>query len=244
MSPTKVALIVQARMASTRLPGKILKEVLGKPLLSYLIERLRRVRLAETLVLATTTHSREQPIVDLCEKEKVSCFRGSEEDVLARYEEAAKFCGASSVVRITSDCPLIDPELIDQVIDYYQSHPVDYVSNTLVPSYPRGMDVEVFSFKALQEAAHEATSLYDREHVTPFIYHHPDRFRLANVSYPQNESSHRWTLDTIEDFELIEKLIENLYPTHPEFTLSDLLKLSARHPEWSLINAHIKQKNV
>lgn len=237
----KTLILVQARMTSTRLPGKVLKEVLGKPLLSYLIERLKCVGQADALVIATTINPLDEAIVHLCEKENVPYFRGSEEDVLSRYCEAAKLHKAGTVVRVTSDCPLIDPEVIDEVIMFYRKQSVDYASNALTRTYPRGMDTEVFSFKALEEAAEEATLSSEREHVTPFIYQHPERFKLANLSYVTNQSHHRWTVDTKEDFQLISKLLEALYPTHPHFTLKDLLELIKKHPEWSSINQHTRK---
>lgn len=239
-------LIVQARMASTRLPGKILKTVLGKPLLEYQIERLKRVKLKDEIVIATTTKDTEEPIIELCERLNVPYFRGSEEDVLSRYYWAAQQNHADLVIRITSDCPIIDPAIIDKVIEYYliHSNQFDYVSNTLERTFPRGMDTEVFSFKALSEAYNEAKDESEREHVTPFIYRNTYRYRLANVSYFEDQSKHRWTVDTMEDFQLIKRIIEHLYPINPSFTLEDTLKLLQEHPDWYYLNAHIEQKKI
>jgi spore coat polysaccharide biosynthesis protein SpsF len=240
----KTVIIVQARMTSSRLPGKVLKTVLGKPLLEYQIERLKRVKLADEIVIATTTNDTDQPIVDLCKRLAVPYFRGSEEDVLARYHGAAVEHHADLIVRVTSDCPLIDPHVIDKVIKTYQyACPVyDYVSNCRERYYPRGMDTEVFSFSALDEAFHEATIPPDREHVTPFIAMRPERFKQVNVTYHEDQSRHRWTVDTQEDFLLISKIIEELYPLNKEFTLKDVLDVLQCHPGWHLINAHIEQK--
>jgi spore coat polysaccharide biosynthesis protein SpsF len=240
----KIVIIVQARMTSTRLPGKVLKQVLGKPLLEYQIERLQRVKLADEIVIATTTKATDNPIVELCDRLLMPYFRGSEEDVLARYYGAAKAHHADIVVRVTSDCPLIDPQIIDRVIQYYIKDPdkYDYVSNGLQRTYPRGMDTEIFSFKALNEAFLEATEQPDREHVTPFIHRQPERYKLGSVLYADDRSQHRWTVDTPEDFDLIRKILEAIYPQHPEFSLEDCLHLLDRHPEWSKINAHIEQK--
>ena len=168
----RVVIIVQARMTSTRLPGKVLKTVLGKPLLEYQIERLRRVKLADEIVIATTTNNADQPIIDLCDRLSIPYYRGSEDDVLARYHSAAIFHQADTVVRVTSDCPVIDPQVIDRVIyTYIDEHPkYDYVSNCLERTYPRGMDTEIFSFNALEQAFQQAITQPDREHVTPFIY--------------------------------------------------------------------------
>ncbi|MDZ8135045.1 MAG: glycosyltransferase family protein [Nostoc sp. DedQUE04] len=238
----KTVIIVQARMTSTRLPEKVLKKVLDKPLLEYQIERLKRVKLIDEIVIATTNNSTDLPIIELCDRLSIPYFRGSEEDVLARYYGAAKEHQADVVVRVTSDCPLIDPQVIDKVIQFYINYEYDYVSNSLERSYPRGMDTEVFSFLALHQAFVEATAQPDREHVTPFIYMHPERYRLAQVVYSENESSHRWTVDTADDFELIKRIIEALYPEIPKFTLEDCLDLLRKYPDWSRINAHVEQK--
>lgn len=237
-------IIVQARMASTRLPGKILKKVMGKTLLEYQIERLSRVSLADRTVIATTINESDLPVVELCNRLSVPCFRGSEEDVLSRYHGAALLHEADAVVRITSDCPLIDPYVVDKVIDFYLKHypEYDYVSNTIKRTYPRGMDTEVFSFNALERAHAKATSTLDREHVTPFIHRQPERFNIANVCYKKDISMHRWTVDTNEDFELIEKIIANLYPVKPLFGMEDVLKLLEETPDWININAHVEQK--
>jgi spore coat polysaccharide biosynthesis protein SpsF len=240
-------IIVQARMASTRLPGKIMKEVLGKTLLEHQIERLRRVKQADKLVIATTDHGEEQPIVDLCERLGVDSFRGSEKDVLSRYYGAATQYGADMVVRITSDCPLIDPAVVDGVIDHFQRRhsEVDYASNTFPElTYPRGMDTEVFSYRALKEAYQEAVDLPEREHVTIFIKRRPERYRIVNLPYRQDVSRHRWTVDTPEDLELIARILTALYPQNPEFTLEDCLDLLRKHPEWEEINGEVRQKLV
>ncbi len=234
-------------MGSERLPGKILKEVLGKPLLGYQCERLARVTLKEKLVIATTTHRADDEVVEFCKNRGLICFRGSEEDVLARYYEAATREGAEVVVRLTADCPLIDPELVDQVIRFYSENrsKFDYVSNVLERTYPRGMDCEVFGYSTLAEAHRQAQLKMDREHVTRFIYSHPERYRLGGVTAAgKNESHRRWTVDTPEDFELIRKVLTELYPKNPNFLMADVLALLARHPDWENLNAHIQQKDT
>lgn len=240
----KVVTIVQARMTSTRLPGKVLKPVLGKPLLEYQIERLQRVKFADEIVIATTTNATDDPIVELCDRLSVPYFRGSEADVLARYHGAATAHYADVVVRVTSDCPLIDPKVIDRTIQYYLDFQdeFDYVANCLKRTYPRGMDTEVFSFTALNEVFLEATAQPDREHVTPFIHRQPTRYNLGHVLYAKDCSQYRWTVDTPEDFELIQNILEAIYPENSEFSLEDCLQLLDRHPKWSKINAHIEQK--
>lgn len=233
---------VQARMGSTRLPGKVMKTVLGKPLLEFLIERLKRVKKATAIVVLTTTDARDDAIVNYCKEHNIACIRGPEDDVLARYWLAAKERKPTNILRVTSDCPLIDPEIIDQLITVFESGSYDYVSNSLERTYPRGLDVEMFTIKGLNHAYEEAKDPFEREHVTPYFYRHPELFRLKNVSSPEALSHHRWTVDTLEDFTLIKLILENLYPTNPHFLLNDVLNLLKIHPDWLKINAHIKQK--
>lgn len=242
----KTVIISQARMTSTRLPGKILKEVLGRPLLEYQIERLKRVTNADAVIIATTVNATDDAVATLCDRLATPCFRGSEEDVLARYYHAAEKYGADTVVRVTADCPLIDPVIVGTVIARYLEGQgtLDYVSNTLVRTYPRGMDTEAFSFKALAEAFREATLPPQREHVTPFIHSQPERYRQASVENPVNCSKYRWTVDTPEDFELIKQILAAVYPQTPHFSMADCLKAYERHPEWQTINSHVEQKKI
>lgn len=224
-----------------------MKEVLSKPLLEYQIERVRRSKLINQIVIATTIRETEQPIIDLCERLSVDYYRGSEDDVLMRYFEAANKYDAELVVRITSDCPLIDPHIIDEIITKYLSNncSYDYVSNTIERTYPRGLDVEVFSIKALEQSNNEATAPEDREHVTPYINLHPDKFNIGVVKHPVDLSSYRLTVDTEEDLELISRVLEELYKKKREcFTLEDIIVLLQQHPEWILLNSHIEQKKL
>jgi len=237
-------IISQARMTSTRLPGKVLKEVLGKPLLWYQLTRLRQVKSADCIVVATTQNSTDDPVVDFCKSMEVQCFRGSEDDVLARFYKAASFIKADAVVRVTADCPLVDPEVIDTVIRYFKDNNFDYVSNTLERSYPRGLDVEVFSYKALAEAYYRAVLPAEREHVTPFLYCRTGEYKVGNVKSKEDNSKHRWTVDTIEDFELIKEMLEYLYPINPSFSLEDCIQAHRKHPHWAKINAHVEQKRT
>ena len=241
----KIVAIVQARMGSTRLPGKSLRCILDKPLLKYEIERIRRSSLIDEVIIATSTAPLDQAIVHFCKEEKIPVYCGSEGDVLNRFFEAAKSFHADVIVRICGDCPLIDPNVIDLVIERYlnKSNPkTDYVSNTLIRTYPRGLDVEVFSYVSLAIANYEAKHLSEREHVTPYLYNHPERFNLLNVSARSNESHHRWTVDTEEDFILVSRIIEHLYPLKPLFNQKDVFELLLEHPTWVELNAHIKQK--
>lgn len=240
----QVAIIIQARMGASRLPGKPLKEVLGKPLLFYLIERLKKC--AMKIVVATTQQVQDESIASYAQSREVDVVLGDEEDVLSRYWLAAEKANCDVIVRITADCPLMDPQLVLQFVREFLSNysSLDYLSNTLVRSYPRGLDIEVFSKKALQRALQEAKAPEEREHVTPYFYRHPESFRLKNVLYHHDESSHRWTVDTLEDFELIRRFIEMLYPKNPFFSFEDMLLVIKKHPEWEEINRHIEQKGI
>lgn len=242
----RTVIISQARMTSTRLPGKVLKEVCGKRLLEHHIERLQRCKLADEVIVATTTNRSDDPIVALCDSLGIAVFRGSEEDVLARYFGAAQNSGADVVVRVTSDCPLIDPGVVDEIIHTYATNynDFDYVSNTLERTFPRGMDAEIFSFRALDAANSQAVDMSDREHVTPFIWRQPDRFRIHSFVQDKNESQFRLTVDTPEDFELIQWIINQLYPLIPNFSLGDIIKLLQDYPKMAQINAHVEQKKL
>lgn len=232
-------------MGSTRLPGKVLLPVLGKPLLEFQIERLRRVRSGDALAVATSELPADDAIARFCRRLEVSCYRGSESDVLDRYHRCAREIRADVVVRSTADCPLIDPGLVERVIqEFLDRGDCDYGSNaTLHRTYPRGLDVEVFSFKALAEAAGTARDPYEREHVTPFLIARPERYRSFSMAHEEDLSALRWTVDTPEDFELIERILSALYPRNPEFTWLDVLDLVDRNPQWSQLNAHVEQKH-
>lgn len=233
---------IQARMGSTRLPGKTLKQIGDKSLLEILLERLKNVTRASNLCVLTTQKKEDDAIVRFCEKKSIFCFRGPDEDVLSRYSLCAQQRKPSRIVRITGDCPLIDPAVVDTVITAY-SPEYDYVSNTLTRTYPRGMDVEIFSYEALQKASSLAKTPSEREHVTLYMYQHPESFRLLNVASDQDFSHLRLTVDTQEDFEVVKRIFEHLYPKNPRFTLQDIIAAVKIHPEW-ITNAHIQQKKV
>jgi spore coat polysaccharide biosynthesis protein SpsF len=239
-------IISQARMGSTRLPGKVLRTAAGKPFLEHHLERLRRVKGAQAVWVATTVLPQDDPIVELCTRVGVPYFRGSEDDVLARYHGAASEAAAQVVVRVTSDCPLIDPAIVDTVIARLSSDPArpDYVSNTLVRSYPRGLDCEAFRFEVLEEAHRLATRSEEREHVTPYIYWRPERFRIQQEVSPVDLSCNRWTVDTPEDEELVRRLLEAALRANPRFGLPELLQVIEAHPDWPQLNAHIEQKVI
>lgn len=237
--------IIQARMGSTRLPGKVLKKVLNKTLLEYQLERVKRASLIDEIVIATTLNPEDDAIEQLCKNVQIPVYRrGPADDVLARYFGAATLFEGDIIIRLTADCPLIDPTIIDQVINHYLDHlhQVDYVSNTLKRTYPRGMDTEVFSLHSLKVCYRNATKKSEREHVTAYLTNNPSLFKLQNVENQRDESHHRWTVDTSEDFLLIEKVIKQLYPCNPNFTMQDVLTLLEQHHEWQKINSHIEQK--
>lgn len=233
-------------MTSTRLPGKVLKKILGKTLLEYHLERIKLVSSVDEVVVATTVNSADDPIVELCERTDTAYYRGSEPDVLSRYYEAAKHFNADIVMRVTSDCPLLDPVELEKIIKRYIDNrdSFDYVSSFANErTYPRGMEAEVFPFSVLEEVSREALEPRDREHVTTFIYGRPERYRLGGVSYDTDESRYRFTVDTEADFELVAKIIESLYPSKNIFHMRDILELMRTNREWEAINKHVKQKN-
>jgi len=240
-----VVAIIQARMGSTRLPGKVLLKVLNKPLLAYQVERVKRSKLINEIVIATTTEELDQEIVDFCELMSLSYYRGSEDDVLSRYYEAASIYKADIVVRITSDCPLIDPNIIDLVINEFITNmkKIDYASNTVQRSFPIGMDIEVMSFSLIESINRINLVQSFREHVTPYVYK-SGIFIIKQVLQEMDKSHIRLTVDTPEDFILISKVIEELYPKNPSFSLQDLYELFDKKPELLLINHHIKQKKI
>lgn len=236
----KFVVINQARMTSSRLPGKVLKTVLGKSLLEYQIERIRRSKLIDELVIATTTNTEDQPIVELCEKLGVPCFRGSELDVLGRYYGASLQVPSEGIVRVTSDCPLIDPAGIDLTIEQFASSGCDYMSNS--EAFPIGMNAEVFSSQMLTEAHHKGVLPYEREHVTPYFYTRPQQFQLGQVQVSNQFHKYRLTVDTPEDFQLVKILLERLMPTKPAFTLADICHEFEKDPGLQDINRNIRQK--
>jgi spore coat polysaccharide biosynthesis protein SpsF len=237
----KIVAIVQARMGSTRLPGKVLLDLGGETVLARVITRLRRAELVEEVVVATTTSQADEAILEECKRIGVSSFRGSEDDVLDRYYQAATAFGAGAVVRITSDCPLIEPELVDKTIKAFVNRHGDYASNVFPRTYPRGLDTEVFTMPALQRAWKEATQPYQREHVTPYLYEHPEWFRLITVSGTQDYSHYRWTLDTAEDLSLLREIYSRC-DNRDDFHWRKVLSLMEQEPDLAAINGSVKQK--
>lgn len=222
----KVVAIVQARMGSSRLPGKVLKKVLNKSLLDYQMERIKRTKLIDEIVIATTLNPIDDVLVQFCESRSIPYYRGSEQDVLSRYYEAAILFDADVIVRLTADNPLIDPEIIDRTVaEFLSDNTLDYASNTIERTYPRGMDTEVFSFALLEKLNTVATSPSNREHVTSYISEHPTLFRIKQVKDDKNESRFRLTVDTPKDFLIISQITEILYKKCPYFSYDDILSL-------------------
>jgi spore coat polysaccharide biosynthesis protein SpsF len=228
--------VLQARMSSTRLPGKALLRTCGKPLLQHQVERAARARSLDALVVATSTDRSDDPLEALCRRLGVACHRGSLDDVLDRFVGAATPFAPAYVVRLTGDCPLTDPDVIDRVVAAARQDGVDYASNALEPTWPDGLDVECMRFDALQAAAREATKKFEREHVTPFIHAQPRRFTLRSVRNDPDLSALRWTVDEAADFVFVSQVYEHLYPGQPDFRMADVLRLLEREPQLARIN--------
>ncbi len=231
--------IIQARVSSTRLPGKILKKIEGKTILEHVIDRVKAAQNLDDIIVATTVRKEDLEIVKLCASLGISVFCGSEDDVLDRYYQAARLFKVNHVVRITSDCPLIDFKIIDDVTDLYFKEKVDYVSNTIPETFPDGEDVEVFSFKALKTAWKNAKMSSEREHVTPYLKNNPKIFRTVNFKCKIYLADKRWTIDEPEDFEFIRIVYENLYPQDLLFGMDKILLFLKKHPEVKRINKNI-----
>lgn len=234
--------IIQARMGSTRLPGKVLMDLAGEPVLARVVERARRAKTLNEVVVATTVEAADTPIVRLCEARHWPCFRGSEADVLDRYYQAAKAFRADVVVRITSDCPLIEPEVVDRLVgEFLERLPaVEYAANFLpTPTYPHGLDAEVMRFDVLERIWREDTNPAWREHVTLYLLEHPEWFHIHTVSHDPDLSHHRWTVDNAEDLDLVRCIVGHF--GHDRFTWREVLDLLAQHPDWMELNAHIRR---
>lgn len=237
--------VVQARMGSNRLPGKVMTDIAGKPMLERVLRRLSGAYLPDDIAVATTTLSDDDVIASYCEQHGRPCFRGSETDVLDRYYRAAGELGAEVIVRITSDCPLIDPEIVDRVVALVtDAHPgADYASNVLpYRTFPRGLDVEAFTFEMLQRAWRLDRDPASREHVTPFIHRTSSLFRIATVSADADYSDLRWTVDEPEDLALVREIFAQF--GRDRFSWKEVINCYDDHPEWREINCNVSQKAV
>jgi spore coat polysaccharide biosynthesis protein SpsF len=242
----KIVATIEARMASSRLPGKVLLPAGGKPMLKHLVNRLRQVKSIRDVVLATTVNRIDDCLEDFARHEDISCFRGSEEDVMGRVIGAADSVNAGIVVEITGDCPIIDPLLIEQTIQMYLHNPCDFASNSLIRSYPDGMDTQVFSLDTLKRSAALTKDPQHREHVTLHICKHPELFRqVCLIASPDLH----WpelglTLDEKSDYELLKNLIEYFGSSRPFFGCREVIDLLRTRPEWSAINQAVRRKGV
>jgi glutamate-1-semialdehyde 2,1-aminomutase len=228
--------ILQARTSSTRLPGKVLKKILNRPLLELQIEREKRSRMIDHLVVATSNENTDDPLEELCNLLGIECYRGSLDNVLDRFYQVAKKHSPSWIVRLTGDCPLVDPELLDAVIQFCIEGNYDYATNALEPTYPDGLDVEVFRYSALEEAWKESKLPSQLEHVTPYINRQPKKFKIGHYKGDIDLSYLRWTVDEPEDFELVKTIYENLYPINPKFSTNDILVFLEANPIWKTFN--------
>ena len=241
----KVVAIIQARMGSTRLPGKVLLDLAGKPMLARVVERTRQAQMLDEVVVATTVQPADEAIARLCTDRGWLCFRGSEEDVLDRYYRAAITHRADVVVRITSDCPLIEPEIVDRLVcAFLDGQPeVDYACNTLPKrTFPRGLDTEVMRFDALKHAWREDNNPAWREHVTLYIQRNPDLFCIHGIMNEVDHSHMRWTVDTPQDLAFVRRTYEHF--GHDRFSWREVLTVLEEHPEWLEINRHVQQKVI
>jgi spore coat polysaccharide biosynthesis protein SpsF len=236
--------IIQARMGSTRLPGKVLKPILGRPMLAHIVERARWARGVAHVVVATSDQPGDGSIREFCAAHDIACFAGSERDVLDRFYRAAVQYGGDPLLRITGDCPFVDPQVIGRVLDMYRTGPYDFVGvatgagaiHLTAGRFPDGLDTECFSRAALKRAWQEATHPTDREHVTPYLWRVPGRFRVGQLTSDQDYSQLRWTVDTEADYRLVSQIYQALYQVTRPFLMADILDYLAAHPELNAIN--------
>jgi spore coat polysaccharide biosynthesis protein SpsF len=231
----KTVALIQARMSSSRLPGKVLLDIAGRPMLLHVVQRAKRVKSIHLVAVITSTGEDDDAIERLCTENSIACFRGSLDDVLDRYYQAAGYFRAEVVVRLTADCPLLDPHLIDNVVQFFHQGGFDYVSNALECTFPDGLDTEIFRFAALERAWKEARLKSEREHVTAYIYKHPELFRLGSVKQEEDLSAWRWTVDTSQDLEFV-RTVYSFFPD-TDFGMMDILDVMREHPKITEINS-------
>jgi len=242
----KTGLIIQARMGSSRLQGKIMMNIGTKPILQWVIERTKRASLIDKVIVATSVKTEDNIIGRLCKRLDIGCFRGSEHDVLDRYYKASKELKRDSIVRITSDCPFVDPVIIDEVIKIHFKNKNDYTMNNTEDSYPRGLDMEIFNFKSLEESYLNAKNPYQREHVSVYMYEHPEIFKIERVEADGilRRPGYRFCVDTEDDLKLARKIYLMLHRSKKPINAYNIIKLLDLHPELTRINAHVKQKGL
>lgn len=242
-SNPNIVAILQARMSSSRLPGKVLLDLAGRPILAWSVERARRARYVSRVVVATTTEAADDPIVAFCQTRGYPWWRGHPYDVLDRFYQAARHFQADVIVRLTADCPLVDPELIDVTVEALLQQGADFAANRLPPpwrrTYPIGLDVEVCTFQALERAWHEAQAPHQREHVMPYLYEVEGRFRTVILNAEKDYGQVRWTVDTPQDLEVVRKLVA-LLGGRDDFTWREALAVWQAHPELATLNAQVR----
>lgn len=232
----KTNIMLQARMSSNRLPNKVLKPILGKPMLAHQIARLKNVKNVDKIIVVTSNETTDDAIADLCNTIEVNCFRGDLHNVLDRFYQASQQYLCEHIVRLTGDCPLIDANVVDNVIALHQVQNFDYTSNCEPATFPDGLDVEVMTAQALKSAWSQARKPSELEHVTPFIRNNPQQYNCGSYMHACDLSSHRWTVDEKEDFDFVEKIYQGLYSSNKSFNLNDILKYLEKHPELVKIN--------
>ena len=237
----KVDAIIQARLSSTRLPGKILKKVVNKTLLEHIIERIKYSKYIDNIIVATTKNKIDNQICQLLNKIGISYYRGSEEDVLERYYQTAIKFGCEYISRVTADNPFVDPKVTDQVIKMFMKEKLDFAYNDKPPTYPEGINAEIFTFKALQKAQKESMDSFEREHVTQYFYRHPELFKQQNMKNNVDLSYLRWTVDTLDDFRMAQEVYRKLYNDKPIFLMNDILKLIEKYPSIAKMNENVKR---
>ena len=233
--------IIQARMGSTRLPGKVMLPIGHLSMLARVIRRVKRSLYIDEVVVATSDSSNDDRVAEEAKLHDAQVYRGSENDVLDRYYKAAKQFGATNVIRITADCPLIDPGVIDQVMTTFLERKPDYASNCIDRTFPRGLDTEVMTMDALEKAWTESKFTYQRAHVTPYIYKHPDEFKLESVTAGADNSMYRWTVDTQDDLQLVRTLYSR-FGFEDTFTWFDAAMMMDMDPSLTALNQHVEQK--
>ncbi len=240
----RISAIIQARMGSERLPGKVLMNIEGKSMIWHIVNRLRFAKKLNDIILAIPDTKESDKLEEFAKENKIKYFRGSEKDVLARYYEVAKKFKVSVIVRITADCPLIDPRIVDLVIEKHLNSGADYTSNVQNRTYPKGMDVEVFNFVVLKKVHNEAVETSDREHVTFYIRRNFKIFKQTNINNDKNLSLLRWTVDEKEDLEFIREIYKRLYKKGKIFLMEEIVKVLEKEPKLLEINKNIKRKKI
>lgn len=236
----EVLTIIQARLGSTRLPGKVMLDLAGRPMLSHVIARMKRSRLTSRLIVVTTVDAEDLPIVEMARALGLPVFRGSATDPLQSFVSAARLYGADHVVRIKGDCPIIDAQVVDAAIRLHLDEGADYTGNCLQRSYPVGLDVEILSREALEKVWREAALRSEHEHITLYVHNHPELFAIRHLAQADDRSALRWTVDYPEDYDLVSRIFAALYPLDPEFGMSAVLDFLSHRPEFALLNAHVR----